>query len=678
MTQPENSRRDAAERFLRQFFGQGNTAWPGMDPQYPHKGRILPFVESFRRADDAPVVLPRMYSNADRFVVYVVARDSSDRARTAELIRAFAGPTYIAYAKDEGVVPARLDRSDPVESALLDFFGERPTFRLSTGLNPRHRRNLVDALHLMQQTAASRPPRLWRVAKPVGRLLAEFDASLSAGAAETSGMLLDHLAATGGMTASNLANLKIKRLDRLGRSEEILNSPELADVVRQDPPDAVKEAILNAVHTALEEPLADGDLALARQRLNERGRFVPDLFDIDIASVGVPALTVLLLAAHVLEDGPVLRRLVDAVQASGRSDQVVPAVWDMAVQQLQETGGTVETPPENLLPAEVAPNPADTDTAAVDSWPELVTELAKGNKTARTVLADRTWVSWPSPAADDAHLAELLDNLENTVAAEAWRAVGAFIDAVGYDTPAGLSARAFVRNAITFDRFGPSDLAVLQALMEIVLRAAPSAGDYAELLEEIGSEHSRWVSPERAPIVLDFVDRLSLAACPDLQARSSLAYRLLEPLSRHQARLDDTDLAFARRLSDELGVNFVWNARTADDGAQETPLAALPAMNVLLYSLDEAVLARSAEEIERLAPSVKAVTTHDHVGSPQLRLKARAADVIVLATRCAKHAATGFITQHSQTQHLHYADGSGSASMLRAAVAGLRAAAASR
>ncbi|WP_440557480.1 protein DpdD [Streptomyces sp. SCPE 10] len=676
MTQPQEKRREALERFLQQFFGPGNGVWPGMSPDFRYKDRTLPFVEALRRGDDAPVVLPRTYTDRDRFVMYVIARDVNDRAKTADLIRAFAGPTYIAYDEQVGIQPVWLDPDDPVEQAILDFFSQRPTFRLETGRTLDHKRNLANALQLMQSTEASRPPRLWRIAKPVGRLLAEFEAALSAGAEGASGVVLDHLAATGGVTAFNLANLKIKRLDRLGRSEELLGSPDLPDVIRQDPPVPVKEAILNAVYAALEEPLADNDLPTARQRLEERGRFVPDLLDVDATSLSAQAIAVLLLAASILEDVPALRRLIEAVKSKNRADELPPVVWEDAVRQLRAADG------DPLPPAESAPSPGarSSDSPAgpssVDSWPSLLEAVAEGRNAGDLALRNRVWASWPSPAADDAVLAAYLDSLENQAADAAWGAAGAFIDAVGYAKPAGLTAHAFIRNAVTFDRFGPGDLAVLQALTEIALRAAPSAQTYVDILDEIGAERSRWVSPERAPIALDFVDLLFLAACPDLNARSNLAYNLLEPLWRHQGRLTEEDLAFAKRLSSELGVDFTWQPPTGVSGEQETTLADLPSMNVLLYSLDQAVLGRCAEEIERLAPAVKTVTAHDHVGSSQLRQKARAADVIVLATRCAKHAATGFITQNAQTKYVRYADGSGSASMLRAAVVGLRGVAA--
>ncbi|MCX4666515.1 protein DpdD [Streptomyces sp. NBC_01381] len=678
MTQTQNQQREALEEFLHRFFGPGNGVWPNLDPDYRHKDRTLPFVEAIRRGDNAPTVLPRVYTDRDRFVVYVISREPGERAKTAELIRAFAGPTYIAYDEQVGIQPAWLDPDDPVEQAIRDFAGDRTTFRLETGRTLEHRRNLVGALELMQRTEARRPPRMWRVSKPIGRLLAEFDASLSAGAEAASNVVLDHLAAAGGVTAANLTNLRIKRLDRLGRSEEILQLSELPDAIRQNPPLPVKEAILNAVYAALEEPLAEGDLPSAQARLEERGRFVPALLDADAGKLGTEAVTVLLMAATILEDLPALHRLVEAIQNKGRVDELPSLIWDDAQRVLAEGDGAA-TPPAAAEPVpQVAEDDASESLPAIDSWPAFLAAVAAGSRAGKSAVEQRSWTAWSPPAVHDADLAGFLDGLENQAAEEAWRAVGAFIDADGYVAPAGLTAHAFIRNAVAFDRFGPGDLAALQALTEIALRTGPSAHTYAELLDEIGAYSSRWVSPERASIALDFVDRLFLVACPDEDARTKLACNLLEPLCRHQGRLNEADLAFAKRLSGELGVGFSWQERAGTDDERELSLSDLPPMKVLLYSLDDAVLTRCAEEIKHLAPAVDAAKASDYVGSTQLRQKARSADLIVIATRCAKHAATGYITQHARTEHIHYADGSGSASMLRAAVAGLRSAAVGR
>lgn len=61
----------------------------------------------------------------------------------------------------------------------------------------------------------------------------------------------------------------------------------------------------------------------------------------------------------------------------------------------------------------------------------------------------------------------------------------------------------------------------------------------------------------------------------------------------------------------------------------------------------------------------------DKDGNPALKQHARNADLIVLATRRATHAATGFITSNAAGALVQYADGSGSASMLRAVESGI-------
>lgn len=503
MTQSQEQTREAIETFLHRFFGPGNGVWPGLDPDYRYKDRTLPFVEAIRRGDDAPVVLPRVYTDRDRFVVYVIAREPGERAKTAELIRAFAGPTYIAYDEQVGIQPAWLDPDDPIEQAIRDFAGDRTTFRLETGRTLEHRRNLAGALELMQRTEARRPPRMWRVAKPIGRLLAEFDASLSAGAEAASNVVLDHLATAGGVTAANLANLRIKRLDRLGRSEEILQLPELPDAIRQDPPLPVKEAILNAVYAALEEPLAEGDLSAARARLEERGRFVPALLDTDAGKLGTQAVTVLLMAATILEDLPALRLLVEAVQNEDRIGELPTLIWEDA-QRVLAAGDTAAPP----AAAEPIPQVAGSDVleafVTIDSWPTFLAAVAAGSSEGQSAVEERSWTAWSPPAAHDAALAVFLDGLENQAAEEAWRAVGAFIDAVGYVAPAGLTAHAFIRNAVAFDRFGPGDLAALQALAEIApelalqrkptpnfsMRSAPIAVDGSPL----SGHQLRWTS----------------------------------------------------------------------------------------------------------------------------------------------------------------------------------------
>jgi hypothetical protein len=666
--------RDAAEHhdgrteeFLGNFFGAGNDAG-----QY--REIIEPFTQALHRRDDSLLVLPRYIRHVDQFKVYVVPADAAQVIPVADLIEAFAGPTYCATGD---AYPAQLNPGDPIEAALASFTGQNEAFVIEAGQKPASRAQLRTALSTMQNVVASRPTRLWHVPKPLGRLLAEFDAALAAGGEAASKAALDQLTAQGGITATNLAHLRIKRLDRIGRSDELIAMPGLANVLTQDPPLPVKEAILNAIYsTALDEPLGRGDVASACENLRDAEHPMPLPLSDDINLYGDQAAAVLLTAAVGRRDIAALTRMATALRDDGRvgiasalrqqglglvDEQAQPARDHPATGPSLQPSAAVSAAPERpLVPA---------------AWPALLSAVAADLPEAKAALTNESWRDWPSLAETDEESTRILDTLDDAAWARIWQLVGTVIDAVGYDRPAARTARAFITYALAFDQLGPGDLVALQALTEIYLRASPSAHSYRDLLDELRSSCPQWVSPEHALVALDFADRLVLAACPDESARINLALALLEPLHRRQGRLEDSDLAFARQLCEELEIPLEWHV-PADRTEEGVAFAAIPEMTVLLYSLDQAVLVRVAAKLKAIAPALKVVTSHDKVATGSLKQKVRTADVVTLATRCAKHAATGFITENARSAVITYAAGSGSVSLLRAAVSGLRLSAA--
>src|ERR1022692_2731481 len=301
------------DEFLSRFFGPGNDAG-----RYP--AVIEPFIQNLRRGDGTPAVLPRFIMDSDGFALYVIPCGASGVTPTADLIEAFAGPTYCSRGD---TTPAELDPSDPVDAAVIDFAGADRTFVVQASSNAGQRARLRGALALMQHTVAARPTRLWHVAKPFGRLLAEFEASLSAGGEAASQAVLDQLSAQGGITATNLAYLRIKRLDCLGRSEDLLSMPGLPQVMRQDPPLPVKEAVLNAVYsTVLEEPLQLGDVAVACALLRDAGRPLAVPAHDPVALYGDDAAVVLITAAVGRRDQPALETMAAAMRDAGRTGAV--------------------------------------------------------------------------------------------------------------------------------------------------------------------------------------------------------------------------------------------------------------------------------------------------------------------------------------------------------------------
>lgn len=663
-----SARYRAAERttqriatFRDAFFGPGNMVRADCDPESPEGRYLQPLLQVLYEVSDVPVVLPRRRpEQSDRLLAYVIALNPAHATAVSELLTAFVGPSYSYF---DGRT-ARLDPNDPVDRAVLDFAGVGSTFVLSSPV-PDKNGAVWGALLLLQETVRRRPIRPWQVPKPVGRLLAEFEAALAAGNHSASAQALEQLQASGGLTALNVANLRIKRLARLGRDHDLLDLPDLPDVVTAVPPVPVTDAILTALYTtAVTEPLAAGDLPTARRRLIDRGTVVPALMRQPVVGLGACALTVLATAAWVRNDADLARHLVGDPGWRREIERNAPTLVEALV-ALQEPASAGSDRPA-LVPAAVA-----------TSWPELIAATACGNERVQTALDNEHWRDWPAPATDDPALAAALRRLDDTGAERVWSIIGAFLDADGYQQPAAQSAAELIQNALAHSRFGPADLAALAALTEITLRAGPGQAAYAELLDDLRSECNRWVGPERATVALDLADLLVRSACPDVEARLRLAVALLKPLHAHLGRLDSDQRTFAAQLSDELRTGLEW-PQPAEDTSPHVEFAQAT-QRVLLYSLDVGALTRAATALGALAPKARIRVSDERVGSPQLRQHARNADLIVLATRCATHAATGFIRISATADAtVTEADGSGSASLLRAAVAGLRSLTAAR
>lgn len=158
------------------FAAPVNDAWPDMAEDYEWADRTRPFVDNALNRPEIALVLPWLKKSVDRFAIYVVVDKREDVVPTAELIKAFAGPSYLADSSMER--PAQLDAGVEIERILLEYVDPAAVFRLGAGPMPKQRGRLTDAMRLMQEALANRPTRSWRVVKSAGRLLAEFDAAL--------------------------------------------------------------------------------------------------------------------------------------------------------------------------------------------------------------------------------------------------------------------------------------------------------------------------------------------------------------------------------------------------------------------------------------------------------------------------------------------------------------------
>lgn len=634
------------DEFLEAFFGPGNLVLPDLDFNSPAGQRLSRYIEPLRSGTKTPIVLPRRTGEfAD---AYIINWDHAQANAVRTALEAFVAHSYVPFDGRR----TRLDSADPVDNAVLQLVGPGTTYRL----RPPDRRNAARMWHgldVMSKLIGQRPQRVSPVPRPLGRVLAEFRAALAAGNATGSANLLDELG-TAGIAALNLAYLRFHRLSRLGRDAELLRSAQLADVIASVPPDVVRDAIL-AAWARLRLPDIDNDtaeaLAQARIHAQDDGS--------GVALLAYPPLTVL------------SREAVTAVAAisMARGDH------DLASAAFAQLGLPLPSTQPVAAPGVLEPSPAleaSTDEAVVvpdhpTTWVGWASHLTT------TPYDEVEWANWSPPVECDFDLSTAIEQLTDTEVDAAWTMVGPFLDADEFGRPAWRTARAFLLLAASYDRWAPADVATIQALLEVFLRGSPPADDYRDLLDLYAGNASRWAVANNALAVLDMVDDLVHAPVSDADARLRFATATLEPLSRHRRRLSPDLRMLAEQLSADLSVPLDWHVPTPTSETGETPWPIDLQAKVLVYSLDNGVLQRSVERLAQLFPRVTFHQANDCVGTPQLRAHARNADVIALATRCAKHAATGFIRDHAaDVAVIVEADGAGSASLIRAVSSGLQ------
>lgn len=634
------------DEFLAAFFGPGNLVLPDLDFTGEAGQRLTPYIEPLRSGTRLPIVLPR---RTEQFAdAYIICWDQTQASSLRPTLEAFVAHSYVPF---DGR-PARLNPADPVDNAVLQLVGPGTTYRL----RPPDRRNAARmwrALDAMTKTLSNRPQRVVPVPRPPGRILAEYRAALAAGNAVGSADLLEELG-TAGISAVNLAYLRIHRLSRLGRDSELLRFSQLVDVIRSVPPDVIRDAIL-AAWVRLRLP--DADLDTAESVVHAATDIQDD--ESAVALLARPPLAALSREALIAV----------AVISTSRGDHELASA---AFAQLgfPQASAQPAVPPDALETAQHADEAQARDGNRSErpaTWLQWATQLTT------TPYDDVEWATWPAPVHCDLELSAAIEQLTDAEADAAWNMVGPFLDADDLGRPAWRTARAFLVLAASYDRWAPADVAAIQALLEVFLRGSPPADDYRDVLDLFAANAPRWAVATNAPAALDMVDDVAHAPVSDANARTQFAAATLEPLSRHRRRLSHDLRWLATQLCADLSVPLDWDVPAPSVEPGETSWAANLEAKVVIYSLDDAVLQRTTERLAQLFPRVTLHQANAHVGTPQLRAHARNAEVIALATRCAKHAATGFIRDHaSKDAVIVEADGAGSASLIRAVASGLQ------
>lgn len=663
------------DEFVSRFFGPPNGIWPKADPNNQIVSTIGPFLTALVKRGECPVILPRRDLIALPSTLYVICWDTAHAGRVRSLLEAAVAHHWCPF---DGRV-ARLDPDDPIERAILDLVGPGTTFVLrptQETAGPTFR-----ALERLVSTLGAASLRTPTAARPVGRMLREFDVALASGAAQTSLMLLKEIEGFGGISHENVAFLQIRRLAHLGHDHELLTHGSLPTLVYTEPPRLVREAVLAAWARARVVPVLETDgVDEAITLIRDADPDIAMLVDASLHATqdgGVATICALVallrgdrsLAAALQENSGVaasVRELSsDLAAAPGTTVAPTAAVSSTSViAELEEAhAGQFESPAEET--AELEPSKVDLPPpSAPGSWLDWVAQLGTPQ---RVSLEAGAADEWATASSIDDQLAAAIDGLSELAVDDLLAGVSWFLDTDDPDNPASATAMALIRHYLLAERFAPSDLGALCSLIQIFLRGAPGSAGYRELLDDLRSYAPQWVAVTNATRVLDIADAVVCGPTIDGTGRSNLVTTLLAPLNEQKRRLSISLRRLASLVGGDVGLDFDWTVQDAEaegDGATEG--GSEPDPQILLYSLDTGTLARVQAAIQEQWPRARVSVSAVKVGNQSLKGQTRGADIIVIATRRAAHAATGFISDNARADaSIVFPDGSGSGSMLR-------------
>ena len=217
-----------------------------------------------------------------------------------------------------------------------------------------------------------------------------------------------------------------------------------------------------------------------------------------------------------------------------------------------------------------------------------------------------------------------------------------------------------------------ADLALFNQLVDVLLLLG--AGDAASYREFVASGRDLWArldSPLLLDWLLDLLECLVIHPCSDKEARLELLQDALNGLRKHHRRVNAEQRELLRLLAGDLGqgelfAQYFPESEGAEPDPAGDPLARLAGRSVGAYTLSESAGRQFQQVLLSRCPTVRVSLCHDLDASKRLKQLAKQADIFVMVTASAKHAATIAIEDNRPAaMPLLRPAGKGSASMLR-------------
>lgn len=220
----------------------------------------------------------------------------------------------------------------------------------------------------------------------------------------------------------------------------------------------------------------------------------------------------------------------------------------------------------------------------------------------------------------------------------------------------------------TDEQMSLPQVAALLAVVDVRLHLGVSSHEYSDITRQLAIAIRAVSSPAIAEVALNAIEVLVNSMCPSESDRQGFVAEVGSVFQRWRRRIGRDQIVLLQLIAEEVGVPLEMHSEGSEqETGGQTEWATLRGLRVALYSLQESALRRAVTVLSSLCPEVRVDAHQDHVGSQALKAASSGADIFVIATAAAKHAATTFI-EANRPKHLTtlYARGQGSSSLLEA------------
>ena len=660
-------------------------------------------------------------------VIALLPGSPRTRRYVADLVRAFIGPSHAFNRRPERTLVSGDAFADEVMALVA-------ADSLQVLLAPEvTARACLASLNRLLEVDERRPSTTGLAARPLAPILRDFEGAVARGDIDTARLTRDEAWSTGRLTLVNRSFLDTRILAATGDVAAVLEHARRFRIPDLPLPAPVQQDLIDAVGAVVLMPLRDqgvealiaafreavaGDFGAAfrdhRVAASEGARLAWVVHYLAVDPVPRAALAEVIDAApheeqadlheliHGVSDGALGVERVAQLQAGGEhaaafavavsEDDLDPEV---RADTLAKTAALLDDPVRKAQAVEVTGMPATVEPEAVitsvfasvndwRSWLEALFDRPDADD-ARKVLdaGSERWTEAVRATEED--LASWSDHIEALAGEPTLRAaIPRITQAVLPVGPGDVAGRRVpVMLALTYaiaedPEPGSAGLDAIGDLAESLVPTGLGAGDYAVLVERCEHVYRALTTPPRlARWVVDLVRAVMHEPAPSEQDRDAAIRRFVgtllpdaqraRPLVKAEVWVELSELIEDRAgLADALPtLQAAAAAQAADAG-----FAGLAGKTVLIHTLVESAGERAREYLVGQGAS-RVVVDNSHVGSDRIRDLASRADIVVVASKAAKHAAFEAI-RPAAGERLRYASGKGWSSLVSAVGDALR------